>query len=249
MVRNKTTRLHIIIINPGGDRAAFHINDNNNNSSSNNNNENNDKGNGSDDNRDEKKSSSNNKNKKVSNNNYKNNYPCLMCGENGHKTHQCPELEERQRLLKSYNKKKNKNNKEDDDAIIVQRRINLATAIINPVFQDKNTPLFKNSEVLLDTLSNASIFKDKRMITNLRDIKEPIIISGVGGQQLTVTQEGEAGVFGTVYFHPDTIANLTSYSLLEKNLGAKITRNHDLDSFFDVTFMNEYTSKTFIFKS
>ena len=144
---NRTTRLHII--NPG-DRAAFHINNNNNNSSLNNNNDNNDNGNGSD--IDEKKSSSNNKNKKVSTNSYKNNnYPCLMCGENGHKTHQCPELEERQRFLKSYNKKKNNTNKEDDDATI-QRRINLATAIINPAFQDKNTSLFKNSEVLLDTL-------------------------------------------------------------------------------------------------
>ena len=162
-----------------------------------------------------------------------------MCGEHGHKTHQCSELAERQKFLKSYKSNKKKNSEDDDSS--VQRRLNLATTIINNFSDDdynNTTTLFKNSEILLDSLSNVSIFKDRRMVTNVRDLPEPITISGVGGQQLIVTQEGEAGVFGKVYFHPDAIANLTSYSLLEKKLGAKIIRNHKLDS-FDVSFNKE----------
>ena len=58
------------------------------------------------------------------------------------------------------------------------------------------------------------------MLKNIRNKsnREPVCIQGIGGD-LVIDQVGEAGVFGTVYYHPKAMANVISFGALEDEHG------------------------------
>jgi hypothetical protein len=89
-------------------------------------------------------------------------------------------------------------------------------------------------DLLLDNQSAISIFGDSDMIYNIRTAEEPIIVNGIGGG-LTVDKIANAGSFGTVYYHPNAMANIISQAAIIDNFGHIVTYERENDSYV-VTF-------------
>eukprot|EP01038_Epipyxis_sp_PR26KG_P016257 gene16257-22141_t len=102
-----------------------------------------------------------------------------------------------------------------------QSRINLVTTAITGPHKNDGTEeeviILEPFDLLLDNQSTTvHIFNDSRMLKNIRNKsnREPVCIQGIGGD-LVIDQFGEAGVFGTVYYHPKAMANVISFGALE----------------------------------
>ena len=67
--------------------------------------------------------------------------------------------------------------------------------------------------VVLDTGANASLFHNKKLLSNLCPTRHPITVNGIGGNSITVSQVGDFGAFGEVYYSPSSIANALSERL------------------------------------
>ena len=65
---------------------------------------------------------------------------------------------------------------------------------------------------------SVSIFHNEKLVSNIREAAKVILVRGVGGV-LGVKLEIDVKGFGTVYFHPDSIANiLCFYDLASKKM-------------------------------
>ena len=60
-----------------------------------------------------------------------------------------------------------------------------------------------------------SVFVNASYLSNIRESTSEVVISGIGGK-LTTTQIGEAVCFGTVWYSPDSIANILSLAAVRK---------------------------------
>ena len=78
--------------------------------------------------------------------------------------------------------------------------------------------MLKRYDLLLDTQSTIHIFKDSRLLKNIRKSNNAVTIAGIGGE-LLVDEIADAGVFGTVYYHPQAVANVISFAVLEDKHG------------------------------
>jgi hypothetical protein len=101
-------------------------------------------------------------------------------------------------------------------------------SMIHAAISETPTPIISDAEafvakcdrlvkgdVLLDNQSTVHIFKDVDLLTNIREIKRPMIINGIGGQ-IKVNKIGHLHPFGNVYFHPKAQANILSYGRVGK---------------------------------
>ena len=79
----------------------------------------------------------------------------------------------------------------------------------------------RNCDVLCDNQASISIFHEKRLLTNIREAKTPMRVSGIGGS-IIATKIGDFSFIGPVFYHPDSIANILCF--------------HDLQSKHDVEF-------------
>ena len=78
-----------------------------------------------------------------------------------------------------------------------------------------------NDSVILDSGANTHLFRSASLLTNLRQARYPISISGVGAD-VKVTQSGEFGEFGEVYLSPETCVNVLSLSLVMKQFPTEL---------------------------
>jgi len=190
------------IINPG-ERAAFSINTKNNQNNNNGGNKKKFSNNNGSSNK-EHNSRNNNSNTNTSSKDIN----CYNCGKAGHKARDCPD--------KSNNSGSGSTNNHKDD---ISRRINLVTTAITGTHKDEEEVKLQPFDLLLDNQSTVHIFNDSRMLKNIRKSNhEPVCIQGIGGD-LVIDQIGEAGVFGTVYYHPKAMANVISFGALEDEHG------------------------------
>jgi hypothetical protein len=65
--------------------------------------------------------------------------------------------------------------------------------------------------ILLDSQSNISVFNNANMISNIRRSTEELCAHTNGGTQIS-TQVGDFTNLGTVWYNPDSIANILSLS-------------------------------------
>ena len=211
-VRRDGGEQHMKIINPG-ERAAFSVNTKNTNH---NNNNGGDKKKSSNNNRDNKEKNNRNNNNSITNtsNSHHKDINCYNCGKAGHKARDCPDKGSNSGTSSGSN---NANNKDD-----INRRINLVTTAITGAHKNDGTEeevILEPFDLLLDNQSTVHIFNDSRMLKNIRKSnREPVCIQGIGGD-LVIDQVGEAGVFGTVYYHPKAMANVISFGALEDEHG------------------------------
>jgi hypothetical protein len=75
--------------------------------------------------------------------------------------------------------------------------------------------IIPDSWILLDSQSTVSVFKNRRLLTDIRDAKEPLQVYTNGGIQ-TNSQVGRVRNFGDVWYNPESLANILSMSAVSK---------------------------------
>ena len=85
-----------------------------------------------------------------------------------------------------------------------------------------------DSTILLDCCATTSIFREERLLGDIRDADVHLKVSGIFGPAVTCNRTGDHFDFGTIYFHPDAAANI----LCEKDARAAGTLTHHDDSKF-----------------
>ena len=80
--------------------------------------------------------------------------------------------------------------------------------IFNQVHTDAcNIP---ESWILLDSQSTISVFRNKAYLTNIRESRSPLILASNGGGRVRLTQVGDLKNFGTIWYNPQSLANILS---------------------------------------
>ncbi len=136
---------------------------------------------------------------------------CHYCGKRGHFKRDCPQLK-REFLKWIRNKKAVKNANYSQDLY----HLSLAETSVNE--------LIDNRDILCDNQSTVNVFSNKSLLTNLRTIPEGVTITGVGGSIWTNTV-GDHYLFGTVYYHPEGVANILSFADMRERY--QVTFNPD----------------------
>jgi len=72
-----------------------------------------------------------------------------------------------------------------------------------------------NTWILLDSQSTVDVFCNPRLLNNIRDAKRQLILHCNAGTTI-VTKKGDLKGYGTVWFHPQGIANILSLSNVSK---------------------------------
>jgi len=116
-------------------------------------------------------------------------HKCWTCGSPDHFRSNCPQLKEVM--------------EEEGVNCIFDITTNNVLATMRQSLSDK--------EVLLDNQATISIFKNKNLLKNIRNINKPILVNGISGVQIKVTQVGDYDWYGEVYYSPKVSANVLCY--------------------------------------
>lgn len=84
--------------------------------------------------------------------------------------------------------------------------------------------------ILCDNESTVDIVKNHSMVTNLRQTKTPIEVTGIDGKPTRVHQEEDLLGYGMVYYHPEVAANILSFHKLTKRFQL-VYDNRAMDAF------------------
>jgi len=85
--------------------------------------------------------------------------------------------------------------------------------------------------ILCDNESTIDIVKNDEIITNIKKTNNPFEITGIGGQPMKVTLEGDLIRYGTVYYHPEAAANILSFYKMTKRFKNVTYDNTKNDAF------------------
>jgi len=107
------------------------------------------------------------------------------------------------------------------------KEVTYSTAVLN------NNERLEPFDIHCDSQSNVNLFKEKSLLKNIRPAMRPLHVAGISGQKLKVTQVGDLGDFGEVYYHPDALVNILCFSDLASKY--KVSYNSDVMDAFVVT--------------
>ena len=119
------------------------------------------------------------------------------------------------KLLSQNLKRKNKEKKsesENDNVVFVGIEVVAAN----------KTSLLDEYDVLCDNQATINVFRNKKLLKNIRSIDDGVSVSGVGGS-LDLTMKGDLPGFGEVYYHPDCLANILCFHDLAEQKLVRIT--------------------------
>ena len=86
---------------------------------------------------------------------------------------------------------------------------NVAFVNIEIVAANKSS-LLNDYDVLCHNQSTINLFKNKYLLSNIRQVEEGVTVNGVGGS-LDLNMVGDLPGFGTVYYHPSCVANILCF--------------------------------------
>jgi hypothetical protein len=112
---------------------------------------------------------------------------CFNCIANGHYANSCPSA-----------------------VSLVQHTYTLAQSDMDSARTD-----IPKSWILLDSQSSISVFNNPQMLSNIRASPQEICVLTNGGKQ-TSNQVGDITNLGTIWYNPDSIANILSLSDVRK---------------------------------
>eukprot|EP01038_Epipyxis_sp_PR26KG_P017242 gene17242-23775_t len=112
---------------------------------------------------------------------------------------------------------------------VKEMRINLVTTALSGAHKDDDDE---------EQSTTIHIFNDSRFLNNIRKTTKTINITGIGGDLPVVDRIAEAGVFGTVYYHPQAMANIISFAALEDQNGKGCIQYVPSTSSFEVSLAN-----------
>ena len=90
--------------------------------------------------------------------------------------------------------------------------------------------------LLLDNQASMSVVWNAELLTDIRPADHPVRIDGIGGH-LVINEVGNLEDFGTVYYHPDALANVLCFADVE-DLGSIVYSQEK--SSFDVVIANNH---------
>ncbi|MFN9956024.1 MAG: hypothetical protein ACK55I_23255, partial [bacterium] len=85
--------------------------------------------------------------------------------------------------------------------------------------------------ILCDSESTVDIFKNKEMLVNIKNTRNPIRLKGIEGQTMDITQEGTLLGYGTVYYNPHVTANVLSFFNMAKRFKSIVYDNKESNIF------------------
>jgi hypothetical protein len=85
--------------------------------------------------------------------------------------------------------------------------------------------------ILCDNESRIDVVKNKDIIVDIRKMRNPVELSGIGGNAIKIDQEGDLPGYGTVYYNPNVAANILSLHKLTKRFKSAMYNNTEQDAF------------------
>ncbi len=137
---------------------------------------------------------------------------CFNCQKHGHYRSDCPEL----------------NSNQTETTTVTATTLMTRAVVLSARNKEAIDPMW----VLCDTESTIDIVKNPTMITNLRQAKHPIELTGIKGGPTKINVEGDLLGYGTVYYHPDVAANILSFFNMTKRFKSVRYDNTISDTFF-----------------
>jgi hypothetical protein len=137
---------------------------------------------------------------------------CAHCG-GPHWDRECPKYLE---FLKTINKAGGKAFTTHGRAVAVEAPKVLAAVAAGKATQeaiDSGADLSK--VVLLDNQANVSLFGNKAVLRNIRELESPMFVSGIGEDEVLVTLCGDLPGIGEVMYRPHCPTNVLSWSHME----------------------------------
>jgi hypothetical protein len=144
---------------------------------------------------------------------------CFICGVIGHYARDCEKRKGVEKALvatAAHDDGKEKNCDEWDVALVA----------------NSECILFTEHEILLDNETSINIFRDKKLLTGVRDAGRKVLVVGVhrGANGVKVTEEGDFSDIGTVYCSDSASANILSFAS-QIDAGADISYDKIADRF------------------
>jgi Zinc knuckle len=138
---------------------------------------------------------------------------CYKCDKSGHYATQCPSNSSVQLL---------QFNEEGSSTIGNTPNLNFT------FFQKIDMPLsiIPDHWVLLDSQSTVSVFKNKLFLTNIRESDTAMTVYTNGGTQV-LSLIGDVKNFGTVWYNPDSLANILSLAEVRKVCRVTMDTDHE----------------------
>ena len=146
-------------------------------------------------------------------------FKCYYCQLEGHKKTDCPMLA---KAKKEYLKEKG-----GTSLVTVGEKSEgfgfVTDGVCNAAIDAK---VFDDFEMLCDNEASISIFREKRLLSNIRPADHSMTVSGIGGK-ITATFIGDVTIFGgriIAYYHPDSLANILCFFDLAKEFDVSFNR-------------------------
>ncbi|MEM1009857.1 MAG: hypothetical protein AAGJ35_12745 [Myxococcota bacterium] len=96
-------------------------------------------------------------------------------------------------------------------------------------FNTKRAYVIPEGSVELDIMSSVDVFGDKRLLTNIRTVGSKMKII-CNAEAVVVTQMGDLGGYGPVWYLPNAIANILSLGNVQKHY--TVQYNSEVGDFF-----------------
>jgi hypothetical protein len=136
---------------------------------------------------------------------------CYLCQE-PHLVTECPSFQACRELA---NRKKASVNVVLSSAA-PQHKVTFNTVVnVNELIDGDSPLLLKQFDVLLDNQATAGVFKEKAMLTNIRQVSQTAEIKAFCGETVTTNLQGEFLGLSTVWYHPEVAANILPFGEIE----------------------------------
>ena len=148
---------------------------------------------------------------------------CFCCGKTGHKSPNCRwkdkpksewvinKMKNQQQQQQQSHLSTNQSNQEQSQTLNTNSSVTSAWSGANVQFYQSIN--MKNS-ILLDNQSTVSLFCNKELVENIREVDEELELATNGGELRTNLKAMVPG-FGEVWFHPKAITNIFSFAEME----------------------------------
>lgn len=172
---------------------------------------------------------------------------CFFCDKPGHRKKDCPLLQKAYQMFEADTKKPKCDPADGKCAVTIgleaeicdegvgfvitngdEEEVTYSTAVLS------HDEYLESFDILCDNQSTVNLFKESRLLKNIRLAERPLNVAGINGQKLRVTQVGDFGDFGEVYYHPSALANILCFSDVAKRYTVSYN-SKILDAFIVVT--------------